>query len=48
MTDNNLPGAISNLAGVAVMGAVAMKTIDVVSEGSKPRKARKKKRCKLY
>jgi hypothetical protein len=48
MTDNNIAGTIGNLAGVAVMGAVAMKTIDVVSDGSKPRKARKKKRCKLY
>jgi hypothetical protein len=46
--DENISGTIGNLAGVAVMGAVAMKTIDVVSDGSKPRKARKKKRCKLY
>jgi hypothetical protein len=48
MTDNNIAGTIGNLAGVAVMGAVAMKTIDVVSEGSTTKKGRKKKRCKLY
>jgi hypothetical protein len=43
---DNISGAIGNLAGVAVMGAVAMKTIDIVDKGS-TRKAKKRRKCKL-
>lgn len=44
MTDN-LANAVADMAGVAVMGAVALKTIDMMDE--QPRKKRHKKKHKL-
>lgn len=43
---DNLAGSIANMAGVAVMGAVAMKTIDIVSNGSSMKTRKHKRRCK--
>jgi len=46
MTDN-ISNGIANMVGVATMGAVAMKTIDIVSQKSGRKGKRKKKRCKF-